>query len=88
MSKPKKEFRPQAHATIYLIAIIYLGYLLFQLVRSALAGGSGAPTTVQLIAGILLLGGGMVFLGFLAWRMSRIQPKEEGDDPSLEDMDK
>lgn len=80
MSKPKKEFRPQSHATIYVIAIIYLGYLLFQIIRGALAGGSDAPTTPQLVAGIVLLGGGMVFLAFLAWRMSRIQPDSAADE--------
>jgi hypothetical protein len=80
MSKQKKEFRPQTHATIYVIAMVYLGYLLLQIVQGALAGGSDAPSTLQLVAGILLLGGGMVLLGFLAWRMSRTGKTADQDE--------
>jgi hypothetical protein len=87
MSKQKKEFRPQTHGTIYVLAMFYLGYLLFQIIRGALAGGSDAPTTAQLVTGIVLLGGGMVVLGVLAWRMSRMGKQAEQEKGPEEDGD-
>ena len=75
--RPRREFRPGSHATIYLLALVYLGYLLFQLIRNFLQGGESAPEPLHLILGILVLGGGMAILGFMAWRMTHLPPKEE-----------
>ena len=63
--KPKREFRPQAHATVYLIALLYVGYLLVSMILRALRGGPEAPTGLQLALGILILGGGAAVLGVL-----------------------
>ena len=62
---PKREFNPRSHAMIYLMAIVYLAYLIFQMVKGYLAGG------------VALLGGGCILLGILAWKMSAMAPKEE-----------
>ena len=35
---PKREFNPRSHAMIYLMAIVYLAYLIFQMVKGYLAG--------------------------------------------------
>lgn len=72
--KPKREFRPQAHATVYLIALLYVGYLLVSMILRALRGGPEAPTGLQLALGILILGGGAAVLGVLTWHMLHLPP--------------
>lgn len=49
--RPKREFHPGSHATIYLLALLYLAYLLFQLVRNAVQGGENAPEPLHLVHG-------------------------------------
>lgn len=79
--RPKREFQPGSHATIYLIGAVYLGYLIFELVQSYRAGGDGAPTTAFLIGGVALLGLGMAALVGLAWWMSKQPPKKGDSEP-------
>lgn len=74
---PKREFNPRSHAMIYLMAIVYLVYLIFQIVKGYLSGGPDAPSFTMLIGGVALLGGGCILLGILAWKMSAMAPKEE-----------
>jgi len=74
---PKREFNPRSHAMIYLMAIVYLAYLIFQMVKGYLAGGPDAPSFALLAGGVALLGGGCILLGILAWKMSAMAPKEE-----------
>lgn len=80
--RPKREFRPSAHATVYLLGLLYLGYLLVRMILDARAGGPDAPTTFHLVVGGIVLGGGMVFLAVLAWRMSRIPVPEKKEEAS------
>lgn len=82
--RPKREFRPQSHATIYLIAVIYLGYLLFQMIGDAIEGGANAPSALHMVAAVLVLGGGMVLLAILAWRMYRLKPRQDDGDSAQE----
>ena len=84
--RPKREFRPSAHATVYLLGLLYLGYLLVRMLLDARAGGPDAPTTFHLVVGGIVLGGGMVFLAILAWRMIRIPaPENEKETSALEE---
>lgn len=84
--RPKREFRPSAHATVYLLGLLYLGYLLVRMILDARAGGPDAPTTFHLVVGGIVLGGGMVFLAILAWRMIRIPaPEKEEETSGLEE---
>ena len=80
--KLKREFSPNAHASIYLIAIVYLGYLLFQLIQSAVSGGPGAPSTMNLILGVVVLGGGILLLAFLSWKITHLPPADSSSDKS------
>ena len=73
---PKREFNPRSHAMIYLLAVIYLIYLIVQMVKEYLAGGPDAPSVPLLIGGVAVLGGGCVLLGVLAWKMSALAAKE------------
>ena len=70
--KPKREFSPNAHASIYLLALLYVGYQLFQLIKNAVNGGANAPSTLNLVLGIVVLGGGVILLAFLIWRMTHL----------------
>ncbi len=70
--KPKREFSPNAHASIYLLALLYVGYQLFQLIKNAVNGGANAPSTLNLVLGIAVLGGGVILLAFLIWRMTHL----------------
>ncbi len=82
--RPKREFRPGSHATIYLLALLYLAYLLFQLVRNAVQGGENAPEPLHLVLGVAVLGGGIALLGFMAWRMTHLQ-QPESEPPAAEE---
>ncbi|MCD7797944.1 MAG: hypothetical protein LUG84_00850 [Akkermansiaceae bacterium] len=94
--KEKRSFSPGAHGTVYLLGAAYLVYLLVTFLQSAYEGGEDAPSLPLLIAGILVLGGGTVFLLLMAWRMSHIPPEtqqeeadaeKEPDDPNAVDGD-
>ncbi|MCD8341514.1 MAG: hypothetical protein LUC87_05080 [Clostridiales bacterium] len=76
--KQKHEFQPRSHALIYLLAIVYLGWLLVQMLQSAFQGGADAPTALELAGGIVVLGGGIVLLAVLAWKMSHMPPNASG----------
>lgn len=86
---PKRDFNPRSHAMIYLMAIVYLVYLIFQMVKGYLSGGPDAPSFTMLIGGAALLGGGCILLGILAWKMSAMAPKEEekADSGSAEEKE-
>lgn len=87
--RPKREFRPTAHATVYLLGVLYLGYLLVRMLLDARAGGPGAPTPMHLLAGGVVLGGGMIFLCVVAWRLSHMPPpeKQEEEEEQEEDLE-
>ncbi|MCD8053101.1 MAG: hypothetical protein LUF00_03455 [Lachnospiraceae bacterium] len=81
--KPKHTFSPGSHGTVYMLGAIYLAYLLVTFLQGAYKGGEDAPSLPLLIGGILVLGGGTVFLVLMAWRMSHMPPKT--DDETAED---
>ena len=87
--RPKREFRPQAHAALYLIALLYVAYLLFQMVMGAVRGGPDAPASWQLALGVAVLGGGAALLGVLTWHMLHLPAKgaqnAPGPDSSAEE---
>lgn len=81
--KPKREFRPRSHAAIYVVAMIYLGFLIYDFVGRYRAGGPDAPSAGMLAAGVAALGVGMILLGILAWRMYNmpVPENEDTEDP-------
>lgn len=85
---PKHEFNPRSHGMIYLLAMAYLAYLIFQMVKGYLSGGPDAPSVPLLICGVAVLGGGCILLGILARKMSVLARKEEesvDDEENLND---
>lgn len=58
------------------LAIGYLIYLCSDLVKLYNAGGPDAPSLTMLIVGIVVLGGGALFLAFIAykeWKRSKVE---------------
>ena len=51
-----------------LLAVGYVGYLCFNMIQLYLEGGADAPSLTTLIVGIVVLGGGALFLAFLTYR--------------------
>ena len=65
-----KKNDPRANNTLLLSGLVFLllASMLWKIVSAYLKGGSNAPSTAVLIAGILVLGGGMVFSAVIAYR--------------------
>lgn len=82
--KEKREFNPRAHGAIYLIAAFYLCTLVYDLVKSYLAGGEEAPSGVFLALGTAVLGGGAALLVFFARRMFRMPSGAGGEEEDPE----
>jgi len=59
---------PGNAAMFRLIAVAYVGYLCIQMVKTYTAGGPDAPSLGLLIGGLVILGGGAIFLAFLTYK--------------------
>ncbi len=61
---------PRANNLIFVsgMAFLLLASMLWKIVSAYLKGGSDAPSTAVLIAGILVLGGGMIFSAVIIYR--------------------
>ena len=59
-----------------LLAVGYVAYLCVQMIKTYTEGGAEAPSLAMLIGGLVLLGGGAAFLGFLSYKeWKRNKPK-------------
>ena len=59
---------PSNTVAFRVLAIGYVSYLCFNLVKLYQAGGPDAPSLTALILGLAVLGGGAVFLAILSYR--------------------
>lgn len=59
---------PSNLAMFRVLAIGYVGYLCVNMVKLYLAGGPDAPSLPTLILGLVVLGGGALFLAFVSYR--------------------
>lgn len=70
--KPEAENQPPRNpnniVTFRLLAIAYISYLAYSIVKLYIEGGPDAPSKTALILGVLFLGGGAIFLAILAYR--------------------
>lgn len=67
---------PNNLITFRLIAMGYVIYLCANMVKLYLAGGPDAPSLTTLILGLVVLGGGALFLAFLSykeWKRAKIE---------------
>ena len=64
-TKKEKEKKPVNPTTLFgvrVLAVAYLGYSLWQIIRMYIEGGEQAPSLLLLILAIVVLGGGAVFI--------------------------
>ena len=73
---------PRFRSGLYGMAALYLVYLLYQIARPYLTGDPYGPTRNQFLLGVVILGGGAVFLGVVAWKLAHAPQPET---PSLEE---
>lgn len=55
-------------AMFRILAIGYVGYLCVNMVKLYIEGGPDAPSLTTLILGLVVLGGGVLFLAFVSYR--------------------
>lgn len=77
----------KSRASLYALCALYLGYLLFQLLNSALAPGADRPALHVLVLGAAILGGGALALLFLAWRIYRTPEPREPEEALPEETE-
>ena len=78
MSKtPKRPANPRVRANVYALAALYLAYLFYQIAKPYLTHDPYGPPRFQFLLGLVILGGGAVLLGFLAWIMYKSPLPEE-----------
>lgn len=83
MSKPKAPkgpVNPRVRANVYGLAALYLTYLLYQIAKPYLTRDPYGPTTTQFLLGLVILGGGAVFLGLMSWKLFKAPLPEEPED--------
>ena len=70
--KPEAENQPPRNpnntVAFRLLAVGYITYLAYSIVKMYLEGGPAAPSMTALILGVLFLGGGAVFLAVLTYK--------------------
>ena len=70
--KPEAENQPPRNpnntVAFRLLAVGYITYLAYSIVKMYLEGGPEAPSVTALILGVLFLGGGAVFLAVLTYK--------------------
>ena len=59
---------PNSTVAFRLLAVGYITYLAYSIVKMYLEGGPEAPSVTALILGVLFLGGGAVFLAVLTYK--------------------
>ena len=59
---------PSNTVAFRLLAVGYIGYLAVNIVKLYLEGGPEAPSLTAMIIGVALLGGGALFLAYLAYK--------------------
>lgn len=67
---------PSNVAMFRVIAIGYVAYLCINMVKLYLEGGPDSPSLTTLIIGLVVLGGGVAFMGFVSykeWKRSKVE---------------
>ena len=66
-SEPSRR-NPNNVLTIRIMGVLFVLYMLAQIVQGYIAGGEDAPSLGLLLLAIAVLGGGAVFIGVLGWK--------------------
>ena len=88
---PKRPANPRIRANIYSVAALYVAYLLYLIAKPYLTHDPYGPTKSEFIFGVVVLGGGTVFLALMAWKMFKTpmpeEPEEAGEEALPEDTE-
>ena len=75
--EPRPPVNPRTRASLYGLCTLYLAYLYYGIAKPFLTHDPYGPTAAQFAAGTVVLGGGMVFLGLMTWKMYKMPIPEE-----------
>ena len=75
-SEPSRR-NPNNVLTIRIMGVLFVLYMLAQIVQGYIAGGEDAPSLGLLLLAIVVLGGGAVFIGILGWKEWKRDKAEE-----------
>ena len=70
---------PNSVLTIRAMGVLFVLYMLAQIVQGYIAGGEDAPSLGLLLLAIAVLGGGAVFIGVLGWKEWKKGKAEEAE---------
>lgn len=59
---------PNNTVAFLVLAIGYIGYMCISMIKLYIEGGPEAPSLLALIAGVVLLGGGCIFLAIISYK--------------------
>lgn len=81
MSRPESKTAANRNRTDYtfmirLLAVGYVFYMLFDMIKGYIAGGEEAPTVLALVLGIVVLGGGGIAILIISWKQYKKQKAE------------
>lgn len=74
---PRPPVNPRTRASLYGMAALYLAYLYYKIAQPFLTRDPYGPTALQFALGTVILGGGAVALGLLAWKIYKTPVPEE-----------
>ena len=90
-NRQKDEKRPARNPNttmgFRMIAVLFVLYMLFQVIQGYIQGGPDAPSLGLLITAIIILGGGSVLIGIMSyktWKAETEKKSEAAQDTSEE----
>ena len=66
--EPQAPRNPNNTVAFRVLAIGYIGYMCVNMIKLYTEGGPDAPSLTALIAGVVLLGGGCIFLAIISYK--------------------
>lgn len=83
--EPRPPVDPIVRSNLYGLGALYLLYLYYRIAKPFLTHDPYGPTAGQFTLGTVILLGGAVVLGLLAWRIRKDPPPEEEPLPEEEE---
>ncbi|MEY8385996.1 hypothetical protein AALC17_01730 [Oscillospiraceae bacterium 38-13] len=86
--EPRKPANPRMRASLYGLGALYLAYMYYQIAKPYLTGDPYGPSLPQFVLGTIILGGGAVVIGLLAWKIYRTPlPEEDVQEEPEEELE-
>ena len=86
-NRSEKEQQPRSMQTTLMIRVLAVGYILYMLyniIKSYIAGGADAPSLTLLLVAVLVLGGGSLWVAIVTWMDYKAYKAEEAAVQALE----